>query len=177
MLNLTSLGVVHTAFSLVAVLAGLYAMVRYRQILPATTSGRVYVITTVITCLTGFGIFQHGGFGPPHVLGVLALIALIVGAAAGTRLVGRASRLVQTIAYSTSFFFHWVPGIIETTTRLPAGAPIFASQEATGLQVVLGVVFALFVGGVTLQVRSLRREQVPISPYGRSDSSKLAAPR
>ena len=31
---------------------------------------------TVITCLTGFGIFRHGGFGNPHVLGVVTLIVL-----------------------------------------------------------------------------------------------------
>jgi hypothetical protein len=35
--------------------------------------GKVYIATTVITCITGFGIFQHGGFGKPHALGVITL--------------------------------------------------------------------------------------------------------
>ena len=69
--GLTPLGIVHTAISLVAVAAGLVSLFRYREISPATRAGRAYVIATVLTCLTGFGIFQHGGFGKPHVLGVV----------------------------------------------------------------------------------------------------------
>jgi hypothetical protein len=39
----------------------------------------VYIWTTVLTCLTGFGIFQHGGFGKPHALGVITLLVLAAG--------------------------------------------------------------------------------------------------
>ncbi len=82
-LGLTSLGIVHTAISLIAVIAGLIALFRYKEITLRTGWGRIFVWTTVLTCLTGFGIFQHGGFGKPHALGILTLAALAVGAAAG----------------------------------------------------------------------------------------------
>jgi hypothetical protein len=68
--------------------------------------GKVYVITTIITCLTGFGIFQHGGFGKPQVLGIVTLAVLgVAGVARYTNLYGRASRYVEAIAYSATFFF------------------------------------------------------------------------
>ncbi len=70
MLGLTSLGLVHTAISLVAVVAGAIALFRYRRIAWATLAGKVYIATTALTCTTGFGIFQHGGFGKPHALGI-----------------------------------------------------------------------------------------------------------
>lgn len=87
MSSLTALGIVHTAISLVALGSGLYALVRDREIFPNTTRGKVYIWATVLTCLTGFGIFQHGGFAKPHALGVLTLLVLAVAALPlGTRL-------------------------------------------------------------------------------------------
>ena len=74
--GLTPLGIAHTVISLVAVVAGLIALVRYKEIALSTRTGRVYVVATVLTCLTGFGIFQHGGFGVPHVLGIVTLVVL-----------------------------------------------------------------------------------------------------
>jgi uncharacterized membrane protein len=157
MFGLTSLGLVHTAISLVAVVAGVVALFRYKEIPPGTTVEQVYVWTTVLTCLTGFGIFQHGGFGKPHVLGILTLVVLAVAAVAGrTQLFGRWSKYVETISYSTTFFFHMIPGFTESLTRLPAGSPVFASAEDPGLQPVIGVVFVLFLIGVVLQVLRLR---------------------
>jgi uncharacterized membrane protein len=69
---------VHTVISLVAVAAGVVALVRYGEINSRITSGRIYLIMTVLTCLTGFFIFQHGGFGKPHALGILTLLVMAI---------------------------------------------------------------------------------------------------
>ena len=111
----------------------------------------------MLTCLTGFGIFQHGGFGAPHALGVLTLLVLALAAVAGrTQLFGAASRYVETIAYSTTLFFHAIPGLTETFTRLPVGTPLFSGPEDPALQKAVGACFALLVVGCVLQVRRLR---------------------
>ena len=155
--GLTTLGAVHTAISLVAVAAGLVAFIRFKEISPGHTLGKLYIWTTVLTCLTGFGIFQHGGFGKPHVLGIVTLAVLALAAVAGrTALLGRASKYVETVSYSLTFFFHMIPGATETFTRLPAGAPLFSSPEDPALQKVVGVLFVVFLIGATLQVRRLR---------------------
>src|SRR5262245_63237488 len=107
MFGLTQLGVVHTAISLVAVAAGAIALVRDRQITLDGTLGRVYFVATALTALTGFGIFQHGGFGKPHVLGVLTLVVLAIALAARRSSVfGRASHAVEVVSYSATFLFH-----------------------------------------------------------------------
>jgi uncharacterized membrane protein len=80
MFGLTNLGLIHTAISVVALATGAAALVRDKEITSRNGLGQIYLWTTVITCLTGFGIFQHGGFGKPHMLGVLTL--LVLGAAA-----------------------------------------------------------------------------------------------
>jgi uncharacterized membrane protein len=157
MLGLTPLGTFHTAISLVAVGSGLVALVRDKAISPKTTVGKTYVITTVITCLTGFGIFQHGGFGPPHVLGVITLVVLGVAAAAGRgKLFGRAAPYVEAVSYSATFLFHMIPAVTETSTRLPVGAPLVANAEAPALQAANGVLFVLFLIGAALQVRHMK---------------------
>jgi hypothetical protein len=112
---------------------------------------------TVVTCLTGFGIFQQGGFGKPYALGVLTLAVLGVAVAAGyTKVFGRSSAYVETVSYSLTFFFHMIPAITETPTRLPTGAPLAASAEATEQQFVTAGLFILFLVGAALQVRRLR---------------------
>jgi uncharacterized membrane protein len=160
MFGLTSLGVLHTAIALVAVAAGIICFVRAGAISVRSPAGRTYVVTTVLTCLTGFGIFQHGGFGIPHVLGIITLVVLSAAVLAGrTRSFGKASRYVETVGFSATFFFHMIPGVTETFTRIPAGAPAFDSPEDPGLQTVIGIFFALFVIGSIYQVLRLRAGQ------------------
>jgi len=157
MLGLTPLGAFHTAISVIAVVAGLTALVRDTEISSKNRVGKLYVVTTILTCLTGFGIFQHGGFGKPHVLGIITLVVLGVAAVAGASGVfGRASRYVETLSYSATFFFHMIPGITETATRLPVGAPLVADREGPALQAAAGVLFLGFLIGATLQARRLR---------------------
>src|SRR5258708_26346821 len=74
--GLTPLGVAHTVVSLIAVTTGLIALIRDREISPRNVVGKLYVIMTVLTCLTAFGIFQHGGFSEPPALGIVTRILL-----------------------------------------------------------------------------------------------------
>jgi hypothetical protein len=78
-----------------------------------------------------------------------------------TQLYGRFSRAVETVAYSATFLFHLIPGVTETTTRLPLGAPLLSSPEAPELKVVTGVLFLIFLVGAALQVRRLRAARAP----------------
>jgi uncharacterized membrane protein len=159
MFGLTNLGIVHTLISIVAVLAGVVSFFRYGSISPRNTAGKTYIVMTVLTCLTGFGIFQHGGFGKPHVLGIVTLVVLAVAAIAGrTQAFGRVSKYVETIAYSATFFFHMIPTLAEGTTRLPPGAPLFDNQEAPQIQLVTGIFFLVFLLGASYQALKLRRQ-------------------
>jgi uncharacterized membrane protein len=160
MLGLTPLGTFHTAISLVAVVAGLVALFRDGQISPRNRVGKIYVITTIITCLTAFGIFQHGGFGKPHMLAIITLVALAIAAVAGySNLFGRVSPYVETVSYSATFFFHLIPGITETSTRLPLGAPLLPNADAPQLQTATGVLFVAFLIGATWQAWRLRAKR------------------
>lgn len=159
-LGLTNLGAVHTLISLVAIGAGAWAFVRDKAIVPDNSLGKTYVWATVLTCLTGFGIFQRGGFGAPHALGILTLLVLALAAVAWRgKLFGAASAYIATASYSLTYFFHMIPGFTETFSRLPVGAPFFTGPEDPKLQKVIGVVFVVFLVGATVQLIRLHKSR------------------
>ena len=158
MFGLTSLGIFHTLLSLLAVADGAIALIRDKKISWENSIGKIYVITTIIVCITGFGIFQHGGFGKPHALGIITLIVLSIAFAASGKnsWFGRFGPYIETVSYSMTFFFHIVPAVTETATRLPLDSPLASSPDDPNIQMVIGVCLVLFIIGATLQVRSLR---------------------
>lgn len=170
MSTLSALGIIHTAISLAAVGAGALALVRDGRIDPGNHTGKVFFVTTVLSCLSGLFIFAHGGFGKAHLLAIITLVTLALAVVARwSRLFGRAAVAVETVLYSLSFFFHMVPGVTETLTRLPAGHPVFDSPEAAGLAMIHGAMFCVFVAGGIWQVRMLRLR--------RFEPGRFASPR
>jgi uncharacterized membrane protein len=158
MLGITPFGMVHTVIGLIAVATGLISLVRHGAISWNSSLGKTYVYTTILTCLTGFFIFHHGGFGKPHVLGIITLIVLSTALLAGEKisLFGRLSPYIATVCFTMTFFFHIIPAITETTTRLPAGAPLATGPDDPLIQKAVGICFILFLVGATWQVIKLR---------------------
>lgn len=157
MFGLTNLGTVHTLFSLVAVAAGVVAFVRHGSISLRTRAGGVYIVATVLTCVTGFGIFRTGAFGPAHAVGVLTLVILAFAVLVEKRaLVGTVPRPIEVVSYTTTFFLHMIPAVNETTTRLPPSAPLASGPNDPLILVLVGIAFALYIAGATLQVLRLK---------------------
>jgi uncharacterized membrane protein len=158
--NLSPLGAVHTAISLLAVLLGITALLRHREITTRTASGVWYVRLTAATCITGLFIFRHGGFGPPHALAIITLVLLAI-----TYVLERIAlqtgpmRYVIVLGNSLTLFFHWVPALTETGTRLPLSHPAFTGPQDPKLQVLFAIGFALYLVGAALQARRISRNQ------------------
>lgn len=156
-LQLSSFGLFHTLLGIVALISGIVLLARNKEINSQTRLGQNYLWFTVLTCLTGFFIFRHGGFGPAHALGILTLLTLAVAALAERRrFFGRYSPHVAIVSYSATFFFHLIPTVVETTTRLPVGNPVITEREGPAIQAINGVLFIAFLIGVTWQVRRFK---------------------
>jgi len=158
-MGMTPFGWFHTVISVVAVVAGIIALARDKKISSHNTVGKIYVVMTILSCLTGLCIFHHGGFGPGHVLAIVTLLVLgIAGVAGKTQVFGSASRYVETIGYSLTFFFHMIPTLTEGSTRLPVGHPLVPGPDAPPLHAAIGICFVIFLVGAALQVWRLRAE-------------------
>jgi uncharacterized membrane protein len=157
MFGLTTLGTIHTAISLVAIACGFWALARDREI-HWNRLGQAYLLTTLLTALTGLGIFRHGGFGPPHALSLMTLVALGIGAlAARSTVFGGWSRVVQIVSFTTTFLFHAIPGFTESLVRLPVTKPYASSPEDPVLQPIYATLFVIYGIGLALQLRFVRR--------------------
>lgn len=158
LLRLSSFGAFHTLLALVAVVAGIAALARHGQIGTDTRSGRAFVLFTVATSITGMFIFRHGGFGPPHVLAILTLLVLAVSwLAQGRGKPGSLPRYVSVLGYSLALFFHLIPGLTETGTRLPLGNPAFSGPEDPTLKMLVGAGFLVYLAGAALQASRIRK--------------------
>lgn len=56
-----------------------------------------------------------------------------------------------------TLFFHLIPGLTETGTRVPVGDPVFAGPEDPLLVTLVGIGFLVYLVGATVQVRRLAR--------------------
>lgn len=158
MFGLTTLGAVHTAFAIVALVAGYAMLLRHGRLETVSTLGRAYLWCTVITCLTAFGIFRHGGFNVAHVLAIVTLVTLAVAVAAGrTRFLGGLSPYAHTLGLTATLFFHMIPGLNETFSRIPVGAPLFTGPEDPALGKAIGVVLLLFAIVMAVQAWRIRK--------------------
>ena len=134
---LSTLGVIHTAVSLIPVLSGLYAFIRHRAIDPATRAGKLYLVGLVLSVATSFTVSSTGGINPGHAFGVIVLLVAFGGVLA--------ARLLSL-----------VPGVNETLTRLPAAHPIAAAPMAPVVLHTLLACLVVFVIGFAAQCWRLR---------------------
>lgn len=157
MFGLSTLGIIHTVLSLIAIVCGIWSFVRFKEILLETRRGKIYLITTMLTALTAFGIFNFNGkFGVGHGLAVLTVLAITAGTiVAVTGMFGRWTRCLQALFYSTTMLFHVVPGITETLTRLPLGHPLVNREEPSVLVPIYGALFLVYFVCLFVQLRWL----------------------
>lgn len=153
------IGWVHTVIGIIALSSGGFTLTRFKEISLQTRSGQIYLATTLITAGTALAIFQHGEFGPGHALAVMTLLALIVGTVAATKQpFGKFSRHVQAVSYSATLLFHCVPAVTDGLMRLPVGNPVLTSIEDPLLKISYLGLLALFLTGVSLQLRWIHRQ-------------------
>ena len=157
MFGLTPLGTFHTAISLVAIVAGAWALVRDKEIVPGNRLGQLYLATTLITAATGLMIFEHGGFRIGHAFAILTLAVVAIGTlAAASSLFGRASPYVQAAFYSSTMLIHMITGSAETLTRLPPGAPLVTAANAHVFKDIISALVLAYLVGLVFQMRWLR---------------------
>lgn len=157
--EITPLGWLHTVLGAVAILSAVYTLAKHKEITLATPSGQLYLVATLITAASALGIFQHGVFGPGHILAVMTLLALVVGTvAAMTKIFGKWSRHMQAISYTSTLFFHSIPAVTDGLLRLPVGNPVLTSIDDPMLKILYLVLLVLLLIGLTLQLRWISRQ-------------------
>lgn len=157
------LGWFHTIMGGIALITGAVTLYRHKEISFGTRSGQIYLVTTLVTAATALAIYQRGVFGPGHLLAVATLGALAVGTLAATsKLFGSWSRQVQALSFTATLLFHCIPAVTDALLRLPVGNPLLSSFDDPVLKMCYLALLVIFLVGVTLQLRWIRRQSAPL---------------
>lgn len=158
--HLSLLGIIHTVISIVAIIVAIIALFRYGKINPANGTGKLYILLTIITCLTGFPIMKTGHPSAGHALGVIILVILPVAVyARSIRFFGKGADYIQIIIMSLTLFFSMIPATVETLTRLPIDQPVASGPDSPIVKMWLGIWFALYIAGTLYQLIKLRKQK------------------
>ena len=146
------LGWVHTVLGISALLVGFYSLARYKFIKARNLSGEIYLFTTLIVAISSLFIYHQGGFGPAHFMGVLAILAVMVGfVTERKKIFGFFSPYIETIAYTSTFLFHVLPAITDGLRRLPPSDPFIDSFEDPLLLNFFLLFISMYIVGLGIQ--------------------------
>lgn len=158
---ISPLGWFHTGIAIVAIIAGVYALIAHKLITLQQRSGQVYLVCTLLAATTALMIYNQGtGFGPAHALAVLTLLALAGGfVVPRLRFLGRLIPYLQAFCFSVTLLFHMIPAITDGLRRLPVGDPIVDRIDDPMLRAFYLAFLILFILVYLGQVLWLRRRQ------------------
>ncbi len=158
--EITLFGWFHTVVGIIAILAGIYSLIKFKVIGWDRPTSKIYLVCTFIAAASALGIYHAtGSFNPAHGLAVLTLVALAGGRIAeATSIFGRFSKYLQATAYSATFLFHMIPAITDGLRRLPVDDPIVTTQEDPLLRGFYLAFLITYLVGLTLQILWLRKQ-------------------
>ena len=146
------LGWVHTILGISALLIGFYSLAKYKFIKSRNLSGEIYLFVTLIVAISSLFIYHQGGFGPAHFMGVLAVVAVVVGfVTEKKKIFGNFSPYIETIAYTSTFLFHVLPAITDGLRRLPPSNPFIDSFEDPLLLNFFLLFMSMYIVGLGIQ--------------------------
>jgi uncharacterized membrane protein len=159
--EMTILGWFHTIVAIVALLAGFYTLAIYKIITFEHKSGKIYLACTFIAATTALMIYNQGGFGPAHVLAVLAILALFAGfIVSKISMFSKVADYFQAFCFSGTLLFHMLPAITDGLLRLPIGDPILTTFHDPLLKQFYMLFAGIFVVGYIAQFIWLKKRTV-----------------
>lgn len=159
MIQLTTLGLIHTIIGVLALIPAFVSLFSYGVIAPQKRSGQLYILLTVLACLTSFPIMRSGHFSAGHFLAVMILVMLPLAIFAHSiKIFGNKWQYIQVVLMSLTLFLSLVPAFTETLIRVPLGAPFATGQDDPALQPVMGALATVFLIGIGFQLFKLRAQ-------------------
>ena len=158
-MTLTLTGWIHTIFGLIALIAGFTLLWQNKRISWQPQLGKVYLLATLLTAAFSLTIFNHGGFNVAHGLGILTMLAVLVGwAAEQFKPLKGLNKYFVALCYSSTILFHLLPTTTEVMIRLPLGDPWVSSLKDPLLHKTFLVITVVFLLMLVAQMLWLRKQ-------------------
>ena len=139
---------VHVVISLLAIAAGLVMLCGFLSSRRCPFINAVFLIMTILTCLTGFG-FPFVQLLPSHIVGIITLVFSFIAVIAlyNRRLAGR-WRWIYVVAAGIALYLNVFVLVVQAFQKVPALnalAPTGSEPPFKIVQIVVLAVFALLI--------------------------------
>ena len=162
-MSLATFTAVHVIISLVAIFAGLIMLVGMTRGADAPGWTTLFLITTVLTSVTGF-MFPPKPIGPPHVFGVMSLLALAIALVALYRYkLAGAWRLPYVVTVILALYLNVVVLVVQTFQKIAFFHQFAPTQKEAPFLATQLTVLALFVFGGVLAAKRFHRGPAPLA--------------
>jgi hypothetical protein len=157
-LSLPTFTLLHVIISLVAVVAGLFAMFGLLGNRVSSNWTASFLVLTILTSVTGF-MFPFTALLPSHILGIISLVLLAVACFAlySKKLVG-SWRWIYVVTAMLSFYLNVFVLVIQSFLKVGPLHALAPGNPPTGIAfaVVQGIVLLLFAVAIIAALRRFR---------------------
>jgi len=134
----------HVILSLVGIGSGLVVAVGMLAAKRLDGWTALFLATTVLTSVTGF-LFHSAHFGPPHVIGLLSLLLLVLAILARYSYQMAGSwRWVYVATAMLSLYFNVFVGVVQAFQKLPLLQPLAPTGTEPPFAIAQGLVLVAF---------------------------------
>jgi hypothetical protein len=151
---------VHTVLSLIGIGSGLLVMFGFLRGKERGGWTLLFLVTTVATCVTGFG-FPFDRLLPAHKVGIVSLVVLAVAILAryAFHLAG-AWRWIYVVCAGIALYLNVFIGVVQAFQKVPALTALAPNQTELPFVVTQLVVLALFIALTVAAAKGFRGEPV-----------------
>ena len=144
-MSIASFTLFHVVLSLIGIASGLIVMVGLWAAKKLDGWTALFLATTVATSVTGF-LFHSAKFGPPHVIGLLSLLLLILAVLArySYHLAG-SWRWIYIVTAMLSLYFNVFVLVAQLFMKVPALRALAPTQSEPPFKIAQLVVLVLFL--------------------------------
>ena len=144
----------HVVVSLIGILSGLVVLYQLLFGRPSGVWTAVFLISTILTSLSGFPLEPYG-FDPPRAVGILSLILLALAAAANYAFhLAGAWRRIFVAAAVAALYLNVFVGVVQSFMKLPFLKVLAPTQSELPFVATQAVVLLVFIAlGIWAAIR------------------------
>jgi hypothetical protein len=152
-LSIAAFTLFHVVLSLIGIAAGLIVMVGMWAGNRLDGWTALFLATTVATSVTGF-LFHSASFGPPHVIGLISLLLLVLAIIArySYHLAG-SWRWIYIVTAMLALYFNVFVGVVQAFQKLPLLQPLAPTGTEPPFAIAQGLVLLAFAGFTVLALK------------------------
>jgi hypothetical protein len=152
-ISIASFTLFHVVLSLIGIVAGLIVMAGMWAGNRLDGWTALFLASTVATSVTGF-LFHSASFGPPHVIGLISLLLLVLAILArySYHLAG-SWRWIYIVTAMLALYFNVFVGVVQAFQKLPLLQPLAPTGTEPPFAIAQALVLLAFVGFTVLALK------------------------